>query len=99
MYSGIDSWCRVEVRPDPLGAIHGNGVRTEDIAMQTKKERLDQLREQFDDLTESLERSGKKRNGTTWQQDRLRAREQNRREMEDLESIPPVVTFTSAMEY
>ncbi len=64
--------------------------------MQTKPERLEQLRAQFDDLTESLERTGKKRNGTTWQTDRLRAREQIRREMEDLEHIPPVPTYNPA---
>jgi len=64
--------------------------------MQTKRERLAQLREQFDELTESLERSGKKRNGTTWQSDRLKAREQIRKEMEDLESIPPVPSYNPA---
>jgi len=61
--------------------------------MQTKRERLTQLREQFDELTESLELSGKKRAGTTWQTDRLKAREQIRREMEALEDIPPVPNY------
>ncbi len=61
--------------------------------MQTKRERLEQLREQFDELTESLALSSKKRAGTTWQTDRLKAREQVRREMEDLESIPPVPCY------
>ena len=51
---------------------------------QPKPERLAQLREQFDELTASLELSGKKRAGTTWQIDRLKAREQIRREMEAL---------------
>jgi hypothetical protein len=64
--------------------------------MQTKRERLEQLRAQFDELTESLERTGEKRNGTTWQTDRLRAREQIRREMEDLEHIPPVPSYNPA---
>ncbi len=35
--------------------------------MQTKRERLEQLRCQFDELTAVLELSGKKRAGTTWQ--------------------------------
>ncbi len=64
--------------------------------MQTKRDRLDQLRAQFDELTESLERTGKKRNGTTWQTDWLRAREQIRREMEELEHIPPVPAYNPA---
>ncbi len=64
--------------------------------MQTKRERLAQLREQFDELTASLEVSGKKRNGTTWQSDRLKAREQIRKEMEELESIPPVPSYNPA---
>jgi hypothetical protein len=64
--------------------------------MQTKQERLKQLREQFDELTESLALSGKKRAGTTWQTDRLKAREEIRREMEDLESIPPVPRYRPA---
>jgi hypothetical protein len=61
--------------------------------MQTKCERLEQLRAQFDELTASLEISGKKRNGTKWQTDRLKAREQIRREMEALEDIPPVPSY------
>ncbi len=61
--------------------------------METKRERLAQLREQFDELTESLARSGKKRNGTTWQTDLLKAREQIRREIEELEDTPPVPTY------
>lgn len=64
--------------------------------MQTKRERLAQLPEQFDEQTESLELSGKMRAGTTWQTDRLKAREQIRREMEDLEHIPPVPTYNPA---
>jgi hypothetical protein len=66
------------------------------LIMTTKREELAQLKEQFDELTESLTRSGKKRNGTTWQTDRLRAREQIRKQIEDLEQIPPVVTFNPA---
>ncbi|MGO9108582.1 MAG: hypothetical protein ACLP9L_05050 [Thermoguttaceae bacterium] len=67
--------------------------------MQTKREqRLAQLREQFDELTASLELVGKKRRGTTWQTDRLKAREQIRREMEDLEEIPTVPSYNPAME-
>lgn len=58
--------------------------------MKTKRDRLAQLREQFDELTDSLARSGKKRNGMTWQTDRLKAREQIRREIELLENVPPV---------
>ncbi|MGA2699611.1 MAG: hypothetical protein ABSH35_00745 [Isosphaeraceae bacterium] len=64
--------------------------------MQTKRERLEQLQAQFDELTASLELSGKKRDGTTWQTDRLKAREQIRKEMEDLESIPPVPSYNPA---
>jgi hypothetical protein len=64
--------------------------------VQTKRERLEQLQAQFDELTASLERSGKRRNGTTWQSDRLKAREQVRKEMEDLESIPPVPSYNPA---
>jgi predicted nuclease with TOPRIM domain len=64
--------------------------------MQTKRDRLEELRAKFDELTESLELSGKKRVGSTWQTDRLKAREQIRREMEDLEHIPPVPTFNPA---
>ena len=64
--------------------------------MQTKRERLEQLRAEFDELTASLELSGKKRQGTTWQTDRLKAREQIRREMEDLEHIPPVPSYNPA---
>ncbi len=66
--------------------------------MQTKRERIEQLQAQFDELTASLELSGKKRQGTTWQTDRLKAREQIRREMEALEDIPPVPSYNSAME-
>ena len=62
--------------------------------MQTKRERLEQLRARFDELTASLELSGKKRAGTTWQTDRLKAREQIRREMEALEDIPPVPSYS-----
>jgi hypothetical protein len=61
--------------------------------VQTKRERLEQLREQFDELTASLELSGKRRAGTQWQTDRLQAREQIRREMEALEDIPPVPSY------
>ncbi len=61
--------------------------------MPTNLERLTQLREQFDELIASLELSGRKRNGTTWQSDRLKAREQIRREIEDLEHIPPVPSY------
>jgi len=68
------------------------------VAIGTKRERLTQLRQQFDELTESLALSGKKRQGTDWQRDRLRAREQIRREMETLEDIPPVAIF-DATEY
>jgi hypothetical protein len=64
--------------------------------MQTKGVRLAQLQEQFDELTESLELSGEKREGTTWQTDRLKAREQIRREMEAIEDIPPVPTYNPA---
>jgi hypothetical protein len=64
--------------------------------MRTKRERLAQLEEQFDELTASLEMSGKKRAGTTWQTDRLKAREQIRREMEAIEDIPPVPTYNPA---
>jgi hypothetical protein len=64
--------------------------------VQTKRERLEQLQAQFDELTASLELSGKKRDGTTWQTDRLKAREQIRKEMEDLESIPPVPSYNPA---
>jgi len=39
--------------------------------MQTKRERLVQLQQQFDELTAVLELSGKKRAGTRWQPDRL----------------------------
>ncbi|MGO8897964.1 MAG: hypothetical protein ACLQU5_06385 [Isosphaeraceae bacterium] len=60
--------------------------------MQTKRERLAELRARFDELTASLELSGKKRAGTTWQRDRLKARERIRLEMEALEHIPPVPT-------
>ena len=56
--------------------------------MKTKRDRLAQLREQFDELTDSLARSGKKRNGMTWQTDRLKAREQIRREMGPHEKRP-----------
>ena len=66
--------------------------------MQTKRDRLAQLKAQFDELTELLERSGKKRNGTTWQTDRLKAREQIRKQIEDLEDIPPVPSYSPAME-
>ncbi|HKI21391.1 MAG TPA: hypothetical protein VKA15_26085 [Isosphaeraceae bacterium] len=66
--------------------------------METKRERIAQLKEQFDELTASLELSGKKRKGTRWQTDRLAAREQIRREMETLEDIPPVAIF-DATEY
>ncbi len=62
--------------------------------MQTKHDRLEQLRAEFDELTASLELSGKKRQGTTWQTDRLKAREQIRREMEALEDIPPVPSYS-----
>ncbi|MGA2700381.1 MAG: hypothetical protein ABSH35_04720 [Isosphaeraceae bacterium] len=61
--------------------------------MQTKSERLADLRARFDELTAVLELSGKKRAGTTWQTDRLKAREQIRREMEALEDIPPVPSY------
>jgi len=61
--------------------------------MQTKHDRLAQLQARFDELTASLELSGKKRAGTTWQTDRLKAREQIRREMEVLEDIPPVPSY------
>lgn len=71
-------------------------VEVDPVAISTKRDRLTQLREQFDELTESLARSGKKRNGTTWQSDRLKAREQIRKEMEDLESIPPVPSYNPA---
>jgi len=64
--------------------------------MQTKRERIAQLQEQFDELTASLELSGKRRAGTTWQSDRLKAREQIRREMEDLENIPAVPSYNPA---
>ncbi len=64
--------------------------------MQTKRERLAQLQAQFDELTESLALCGKKRAGTTWQTDRLKAREQIRQEMEALEDIPPVPTYNPA---
>ncbi len=60
--------------------------------MQSKHERLAELRARFDELTASLELSGKRRNGTTWQRDRLKAREQIRLEIEALEHIPPVPT-------
>ncbi|MGO8899476.1 MAG: hypothetical protein ACLQU5_14185 [Isosphaeraceae bacterium] len=60
--------------------------------MQTKHDRLAQLQAKFDELTASLELSGKKRAGTTWQTDRLKARERIRLEMEALEYIPPVPT-------
>ncbi len=66
--------------------------------MQTKRERLAQLREQFDELTQSLELVGKKRIGTRWQTDRLRAREQIRREMETLEEIPAVPSYRPGLE-
>ena len=39
----------------------------------TKREELAILYERLQELSESLERSGKKRNGTTWQTDRPRA--------------------------
>jgi len=61
--------------------------------VQTKHDRLTQLQQQFDELTASLELSGKKRQGTRWQTDRLLAREQIRREMEALEDIPPVPSY------
>jgi hypothetical protein len=64
--------------------------------MQTKHDRLAQLKQEFDELTASLEMSGKKREGTTWQRDRLKAREQIRLEMEALEDIPPVPTYNPA---
>jgi len=62
--------------------------------MKTKSEQLADLRARFDELTASLELSGKKRAGTTWQTDRLKAREQIRLEMEALEDIPPVPSYT-----
>jgi len=61
--------------------------------MQTKRDRLEQLRARFDELSASLELSGKKRAGTRWQTDRLKAREQIRLEMEALEDIPPVPSY------
>jgi len=66
--------------------------------VQTKRERLEQLRARFDELTASLELSGKKRNGTTWQTDRLKAREQIRLEMEGLEDIPAVPSYRPGLE-
>ncbi len=57
--------------------------------METKRERLEQLRARFDELSESLAMTGKDR-GSDWRIKRNRARDAIRREMEELEFIPPV---------
>jgi hypothetical protein len=64
----------------------------------TKRERIQALKADFDELTESLERSGRRRNGTPWQVDRLKAREAIRKELEDLEDIPAVPSYHPGME-
>ena len=64
----------------------------------TKREELARLNEQLAELDESLERSGKRRNGTAWQAARVKARAKIQRRIDDLEDIPPVPSYGRDLE-
>src|SRR4051812_24943153 len=64
------------------------------LAMKTKREELAMLHERHAELTEALARMGKSKRGTRWETDRIRERENIARQIERLEEIPPVPSYS-----